>query len=1362
MKRLLVVLGILLALIVVLVLVGPSMIDWNRYKGEIVSAVERTTGRSVALDGDINLEILPSPRLTFSRLRLANPPGASGPELLRIKGAQALIAFAPLFKGRIQVERMLLDAPVLSLERLPSGEGNWAGLTLPDWLQLDHLDFSDGSVSYRDDRNGFAETASHIDGSLVPNTPNGPLFAEGKAVAQGVAMSFQASLERAGGDRPAGLELRLAAAGGELAFDGTLADNEATTTLAGKLHLAAPQLAAFAAGLGLADAKALPALLAQSFVLDGTLDVGAGRVALSGVDFRLGDSEAKGGIDYARGDPPRLNATLSFDQIDLDKAAAAGSPSDAKVAAPANPTPAEAAPLPISLNLPGMLAATVDISIDGVVYKGGVLRQVELKASLDKGAVKVSQLSAELPGGSDVTISGSLATPGGKPNFNGTLEAASDDLRGLLEWLKIDISHVPAERLRKVVLSAGFGLTAEELDLHGLDANIDSTHLVGGANILLRVRPAFGASLAVDRLNLDGYLAPAPGAGSAAATAASPPTAPAATPLDALNWLDSFDANIRARIDHLIFRGQEITGLRLDGTVQAGTLTLHEAAVDDLAGVKGKLSGSVSGSAEKAQVDLSLDASAADLAGFMRFAGVTAAVSPDRLGVFAVKGKVKGGLDLLALDISGSALGGSYKAVGSIGLVKGTSYDLDLSLDEPRLAVLMGLLAPPPPPPADLGSLALAGHFKGRLGALAVSGLRAQSGLLDATGAIDLSGLPDKPVGKVDLALTLRRVGYLLSLVQPGGRPASAMLDRLGPLAIQLKADGDELGITLDNEIAVQGGSFSVTGRVGNAEKGLAYDLTLKADDPDLTPLVAALLPGTDAKGLGPLKLGARLAGGLENVSLSDLAVSSSLLDASGSVELRDMVEKPTIKAALDLDAKRLPMLLALAGTQPSGVLGRLQSFGVKGKIEGPTDAMTVDMVLAGDKATASLKGSAGLSDAGASYDLAIAAADPDFPALLHLLAPDYRPGAAAAGDFRLQAMARGKPGAVTLADIQAKLGSLAFSGGIAAALGGPRPKYDLRIDAGQLDLGAWLPFKTAAEDTLDRRPRGQAALVASSHWSSAPFDLSMLRSSDADLAFSGQMLSYGRYRIEGAKLAASLRDGVLDVTELSGRLADGELKLTGRLDAQAAAKAALAFRLDHAKLDQDGLHLGPLRLANGTFSVSGELRASGASELGLARSLSGDGTAALTDTSLEGVDIPALDDRLNKLDRSSDILGLVRSLTSGGSSKLNRLAGNFTVREGVIENRDLALELDGAQGRGQGVFDLPRWYMDYGVEFKLAGAQGVPPFSIKLRGPLDDPRKFILANELQEYLLDRGMKAILKDVRKAVPPPGNNAAPAQ
>ena len=60
-------------------LIGPSFVDWNKYKPEISERVKAATGREFTIAGDISLRILPAPKLSVHDVTLANLHRASGP-----------------------------------------------------------------------------------------------------------------------------------------------------------------------------------------------------------------------------------------------------------------------------------------------------------------------------------------------------------------------------------------------------------------------------------------------------------------------------------------------------------------------------------------------------------------------------------------------------------------------------------------------------------------------------------------------------------------------------------------------------------------------------------------------------------------------------------------------------------------------------------------------------------------------------------------------------------------------------------------------------------------------------------------------------------------------------------------------------------------------------------------------------------------------------------------------------------------------------------------------------------------------------------------------------------------------------------
>ena len=69
MKKALIGLLALVAILIVAVFIGPSLWDWNSFKPRISAEAEAATGRSLAIDGDIAVSLLPVPTLRASDLR---------------------------------------------------------------------------------------------------------------------------------------------------------------------------------------------------------------------------------------------------------------------------------------------------------------------------------------------------------------------------------------------------------------------------------------------------------------------------------------------------------------------------------------------------------------------------------------------------------------------------------------------------------------------------------------------------------------------------------------------------------------------------------------------------------------------------------------------------------------------------------------------------------------------------------------------------------------------------------------------------------------------------------------------------------------------------------------------------------------------------------------------------------------------------------------------------------------------------------------------------------------------------------------------------------------------------------------------
>ena len=142
-----------------------------------------------------------------------------------------------------------------------------------------------------------------------------------------------------------------------------------------------------------------------------------------------------------------------------------------------------------------------------------------------------------------------------------------------------------------------------------------------------------------------------------------------------------------------------------------------------------------------------------------------------------------------------------------------------------------------------------------------------------------------------------------------------------------------------------------------------------------------------------------------------------------------------------------------------------------------------------------------------------------------------------------------------------------------------------------------------------------------------------------------------------------------------------------------------------------------------------------------------------MRDGVVKGFDLTAVSDRLKNLRRATDFLRLFDTAMGGGETRFSTVDGSFRIAKGVLRTDDLRLVAKAGEGRATGFADLPRWRMDFTAEFRLTEHPAAPPFGMRAYGPLDDPKRVFKFDNLQSYLLRRGISSGLQRLlRKAVP----------
>lgn len=765
MKRTAIVVMSLLAVLAAAVLLGPNFIDWNRYKGAIATAVEEATGRKLAIAGNLSLRLLPQPTLTARDVRLANMAGGSQPDMLALSGLQLLVGFGPLLRGEIDVRSLRLVEPVVVLERLADGRVNWHLGPKPDLpanaaalpgavpaptspqpsrpVALQEVVIIDGKILWRDALHGRAEQFDDVDVTLTAATlDHGPFSIRGALRARDLPITLNAVL----GDlaRPsAPVTLELALAGGEklaLGLRGSVTDARGTPRIQGRIEGDAARLSALASALekaGLAFAPP-PALAGQALTLRGDVAGGLQDFSVNALTFQLGDMRGTGAAAIRLAPQTRIDATLAFGRLDLDPWLAAAT-------APRKPahSPAATAPAP-----PATAAAqasgfelTLAVTAEAATLRRGVLRQIDLAIALRDSGLELRHLAAVLPGNTDIAMTGRAGIDP-VTRFQGSVDAQTPDLRGLLSWAGVDIANVPADRLRQASLRAGLRLTPDVVESSDVDVQVDASRVTGSAAYALRDRPSFSIDAAIDRLNADAYrLAPAAGAPDTSGKAAEPAPAmpPGLAPGDV-------DANVKLRIDALTLDGQQIRDAVVDAGLLGGTLTLRTARIGDVGGLRAAVTGTVDRLATNPDLALSFSVAAPDGGALLRLAGQPVAPSTARAGPLTLEGTARGSLSALAVDAIAKTGPGSVSAAGTVSIADTPRVDLALKAAHPELVQFIQAWGLDYRPAAsNLGPLRLAARISGPTDHLSIADIDAGLGQVNLLGSATYDSTAARP-----------------------------------------------------------------------------------------------------------------------------------------------------------------------------------------------------------------------------------------------------------------------------------------------------------------------------------------------------------------------------------------------------------------------------------------------------------------------------------------------------------------------------------------------------------------------------------------------------------------------------------------
>ncbi len=819
--------GIGLIMLVSALLLAPYVLDWNSYKPDLEAYGKLLTGRTVTIEGDVEIRLFPVPRLLAEGVAIGNPEGMEGEPLIHTEVLTLSLQLGSLLNGTLDVRSVELLEPQVTLIRDAAGHVNWLLKSDEDLrrskllqnVRLDHINLLNGSVRLDDRARGLSALMSTIDAEVSAENIEGPWKLKGTGNWRDLPLAFNFSSSQYKDGEPFRFGFRatpgdtvipvFAMDGGWLngAFDGGIsitpqvADGQKGSVEGGLRPLAfKAKLKASAERADLSEIRIAPVDTSDS----GTLIEGTATVDLA-ASLR-GDIRLKS---------PRMNLDTLLGAESLNTWRAGG---------------VLALGQSLLRNVPPTLKADFALDVSVLTAGGETMNDARLAAAISPDGIAISDARAGLPGRSAVRLTeGLVKRKDGAAEVSGILAFESGDLRAFAGWAlpsrKAEMESWWKGSRGRVKLQSSILWSQAQVSMRKIDFELEG--LPGQGELVLRQGsiPSLDVRITTQALDIDSFLQS--GGGQASGKQAFEVLG-FVNPV--LRGAETFEKHVTLDAGTVTLNGVRAQDVAFDVATSQSGIEIKAFDIGSVGGARLKAEGLILSSAEGASGDISASLIADDPSGFLRLVGLAdtrsdwaRTLGQTQLGL-SVKAAPDSNGPVLSYSLKGTALPFTLDMKGAITeLERGADARISLeggitTPDAARLVALAGLSARyAATGPGKMG-LNFSGSKSGGFGSkieLEAYGARATfDGSLKvgepyaaASGAVS--------VFAADVAPSLRALGAPLA-DGPGGNLRLAF--KISPSERGLKLTdvvGDHAGLALAGEASLSGdgklaGDFSI------------------------------------------------------------------------------------------------------------------------------------------------------------------------------------------------------------------------------------------------------------------------------------------------------------------------------------------------------------------------------------------------------------------------------------------------------------------------------------------------------------------------------------------------------------------------
>ncbi|WP_300035885.1 AsmA family protein [uncultured Roseobacter sp.] len=291
----------------------------------------------------------------------------------------------------------------------------------------------------------------------------------------------------------------------------------------------------------------------------------------------------------------------------------------------------------------------------------------------------------------------------------------------------------------------------------------------------------------------------------------------------------------------------------------------------------------------------------------------------------------------------------------------------------------------------------------------------------------------------------------------------------------------------------------------------------------------------------------------------------------------------------------------------------------------------------------------------------------------------------------------------LSLRDLVVDLGGNRLTGAADIGLNGV-PQINAQLDAGPLDLSDL----SSGDGGQSGGSAGGSPAASSGGWPKDPVDASGLAAFNGDIALSAQSIDLGTFQLGQTRTVLS-NDNSRMVFQLR-EVAAYQGNVTGQFVINNRSGLSVGGAINAASIQmqlvlRDAIDLDRL---TGVGNLKVSFLGAGSSVDAIMKSLSGDGSLSIGQGTIEGIN-------LDRLMRSGD--------AGGGTTIFDSLTGSWTIAGGVLNNRDLLLQLKNYRASGEGIVGIGAQNVDYTftpVALRANSGQGIA-IPVRFQGPWTD-----------------------------------------